>query len=582
MRRNMLDSGGNMSQKPITENTLFYGDNLYILREHIASESVDLIYLDPPFNSSRSYNVLFKDEHGTESQAQIEAFEDTWHWNLEAEHTFTELLTEAPDHVAKMIESLRDFIGTNQMMAYLVMMAARLIELHRVLKPTGSLYLHCDPTASHYLRVILDTIFGVQNFRNFIVWKRADAHNDAKKQFGALSDHILFYSKSKDALFNRQYAGFQEQTLRDWYLYLELPDGTTRRMTKEERETQKIPPGARRFNADNLRSPNPRPNLTYDYKGYKPHPNGWAVSFEKMCELDAAGMLLFPSSPEGRIMRKKYLDESGGAVLGDVWTDISQLRGSGNEGLGYPTQKPEALLDRIIQASSNPGDVVCDPFCGCGSAIASAQKLGRKWIGIDITHLSIALMKYRLEAMYPGIKFKVIGEPTDIGAARQLATEDRYQFQWWSLSLIRARPLGAEAGSKEGKKGSDKGIDGVIAFVDDNTGKAKRVLVQVKSGHVNSSHIRDLKGTLQRENAAIGVYITLEEPTRDMTTEAVSAGFYHSPGWNKNYPRIQILSIAQLLHGTEVQMPPQFGTFKQAQRVQHSDAEQPDLGLSTG
>src|SRR6266702_3426176 len=211
---------------------------------------------------------------------------------------------------------------------------------------------------------------------------------------------------------------------------------------------------------------------------------------------------------------KRYLDEMPGTPLQDVWTDIQPIGAQAAERLGYPTQKPLALLDRIIQASSNPDSWILDPFCGCGTAIASAQKLGRKWIGIDITHLSIALQKYRLEAMFPGIKFKVVGEPKDIGAALQLATEDRYQFQWWALSLIRARPLGGEAGSREGKKGSDKGIDGVIAFIDDTTGKAKRVLVQVKSGHVNSSHIRDLVGTLKRESAAIGVFITLERSSK--------------------------------------------------------------------
>ena len=283
---------------------------------------------------------------------------------------------------------------------------------------------------------------------------------------------------------------------------------------------------------------------------------------------------------------KRYLDEMPGVPLQDLWNDITPT--GGNERLGYSTQKPLALLDRIIQTSSNCNDVVLDPFCGCGTAITSAQKLGRKWIGIDITHLSIALQKYRLEAMFPGIKFKVVGEPTDIAAARQLATEDRYQFQWWALSLIRARPLGGQEGSREGKKGSDKGIDGVIAFIDDNTGKAKRVLVQVKSGHVNSSHIRDLVGTVQREQAAIGVFITLENPTREMTTEALKAGFYFSPGWNKNYQRIQILTIEGLLQEIKagktqlVDMPPQFGTFKEAQRVQQTGAIQDELGLSTG
>jgi site-specific DNA-methyltransferase (adenine-specific) len=343
-----------MDRRPITENTLFYGDNLKILREYITSECIDLIYLDPPFNSSRNYNVLFKDESGIDSEAQIVAFEDTWHWNHTTEETYRDLTTEAPDNVSQMIAALRGFVGTNQMMAYLVMMAARLVELHRVLKPTGSLYLHCDPTASHYLRIILDTIFGPENFKNEIIWKRSDAHNDAKKQFGAISDHLLFYSRSKEAIFNRQFGGFQERTLRDWYQYLEFPDGTVRRMTKEERDTQIIPQGARRFNTDNLRSPNPRPNLTYDYKGYKPHPNGWAVSYERMCELDAKGLLLFPSSPEGRIMRKKYLDETGGAVLGDIWTDISQIRGADAELLGYPTQKPLSLLERIIGTLLTP------------------------------------------------------------------------------------------------------------------------------------------------------------------------------------------------------------------------------------
>ncbi len=543
-----------MSPRPITENTLFYGDNLVILREHIPSESIDLIYLDPPFNSNRSYNVLFKDEHGTESEAQIEAFEDTWHWNLEAEHTYTELLTEAPDHVAKMIESLHEFIGANQMMAYLVMMATRLVQLHRVLKPTGSLYLHCDPTASHYLKVILDTIFGPRCFRNEIIWQRTSAHNDPQR-YGANIDILLYYTKGSTWTWNQIYTPHDSEYLarfrqRD-------PDG---RLWTDDNLTAKGLSGG---------------GYEYEYKGVR---SLWRCPEETMRKLDAEGRLHFTKA--GGIRLKRYLDDNKGLPLQALWTDISPINSQAAERLGYPTQKPLALLDRIIQASSNPDSWILDPFCGCGTAIASAQKLGRKWIGIDITHLAIALQKYRLEAMFPGIKFKVVGEPKDIGAALQLATEDRYQFQWWALSLIRARPLGGEAGSREGKKGSDKGIDGVIAFIDDTTGKAKRVLVQVKSGHVNSSHIRDLKGTLQREQAAIGVFITLEPASKDMITEAASSGFYHSHGWNKDYPRIQILTIEELLKGAEVKMPPQFGTFKQAQRVQQSDAQQPELGLA--
>ncbi|HYT46397.1 MAG TPA: DNA methyltransferase, partial [Methylomirabilota bacterium] len=417
----------------------------------------------------------------------------------------------------KMIESLRDFIGTNQMMAYLVMMAARLVELHRVLKPTGSLYLHCDPTASHYLKILLDTIFEPKNFRNEIVWKRFNFHADAKR-FGKVTDRILFYTKTEDFTFN----------------LLKVP-------YSKEYEASKfthVDENGRRFRLSDLNPPGGRGPI-YEFHGVtKP----WRITKERMLQLEAEGRIYAGS----RIAQlKRYLDELEGQAVTELWSEIDPINPMSNERLGYPTQKPLALLERIIQASSNPDSVILDPFCGCGTAIASAQKLGRKWIGIDITHLAIALQKYRMEAMFPSTKIKVIGEPTDIGAAKQLATEDRYQFQWWSLSLIRARPLGGEAGSREGKKGSDKGIDGVIAFIDDSTGKAKRVLVQVKSGHVKSGDVRDLVGTVQREKAAIGVFITLENPSRDMTTEALKAGFYFSPGWNRNFQRIQILTIEE-------------------------------------
>lgn len=559
------------------QNTLYYGDNLTILQTYIADESVDLIYLDPPFNSARSYNVLFADESGRESEAQITAFQDTWHWNQAAENTLYALSTGPNDAVATMIVAMRDFIGANQMMAYLVMMTARLVELHRVLKPTGSLYLHCDPTASHYLRTLLDTIFGVDNFRNQIIWQRSDTHNDATKQFPFISDHILFYSKSRDFTFNKQHTAHAAQTLKDWYVYLEFPDGTVRRMTKEERETQIIPPGARRFNADNMTSPNPRPNLMYSYKGYPFPPKGWRYSLETMKELDEKGLLLFPTNPSGRIMRKRYLDEQDGPVIGDVWTDISQIRGTDAERLGYPTQKPIALLERIVSAGSNPGDVILDPFCGCGTAVAAAEKLGRKWIGIDITHLAVSLQKSRLKEQFPDAQFVVVGEPTTLDAARQLASEDRFQFQWWALGLVKARPYGSTDG-RTGKKGADRGIDGVINFVDAGDTKPKRVIVQVKSGKVGSRDIRDLRGTIDREKAAIGLFLTLEEPTSEMVTEAATTGFYESPGWGRAYPRLQLLTVGELLRGKRPDMPPEWGTLKQAPRTERkSDVEQRSL-----
>ena len=555
-----------MSPQPqsINQNTLYYGDNLNILREYVATESVDLIYLDPPFNSSRSYNVLFKDESGIDSEAQITAFEDTWHWNHIAEQTYHELLTDAPDRVSQLVAALRAIVGTSQMMAYLVMMTIRLVELHRVLKSTGSLYLHCDPTASHYLKIILDTIFGPQNFRNEIVWKRQSAHSDAKTKFADVTDAILFYVKSKEAKFCPQYGLHDPQYLEKFYRF-------------DDND------GRGPYRLGDMTSPNPRPNMMYEWQGFSWPQKGWRYQRETMQKLHDEGRVYYPRHKDGtldttkRPALKRYLKEQEGSIITNAWIDINPLHSSDAERLGYPTQKPLLLLERIIAASSNPGDIVLDPFCGCGTAIAAAQKLGRKWIGIDITHLSIALQKYRLENMFPAIQFKVVGEPTDYGAAKKLAQDDRYQFQWWALSLIKAKPLGGQEGSKSGKKGSDKGIDGVINFIDDNTGKPKRLLVQVKSGHVKSGDIRDLVGTVQRENAALGVFITLEPPSRDMTTEAVSAGYYESPWSGQKYTRIQIRTIAELLKGAKLDMPSQFGTFKQAQKVKQDAAAQEEL-----
>jgi site-specific DNA-methyltransferase (adenine-specific) len=544
-----------MSPQPITENTLFYGDNLKVLREYIAGESIDLIYLDPPFNSNRNYNVLFKDESGFESEAQITAFEDTWHWNAAAEESYDYLVTQTSDQVSRMIGSLREFIGTNQMMAYLVMMAIRLVELHRVLKPTGSLYLHCDPAASHYLKIILDTIFGPKSFRNEIIWQRTNAKSNAFTRFPTNHDIILRYTKTDRAKWNPQYIAHHPEYIEDFYRYVEPETG-------------------RRYTLGDLTNPNrDRPNLTYEFLGVN---RVWRWTKERMQEAYEQGLII--QSHPGAVPRlKRYLDEQEGIPVSDVWIDIPPVQSQSRELLGYPTQKPLALLERIINASSFPGDIILDPFCGCGTAIAAAQKSGRKWIGIDITHLSIALQKYRLQEMFPDIQFKVIGEPQDVGAAKRLANDDRYQFQWWALSLIKAKPLGGQDGSKSGKKGSDKGIDGVITFIDDAYGKPKRVLVQVKSGHVKSGDVRDLVGTVQRENAALGVFITLEDPTRDMKTEAVSAGYYDSPGWNQKYQRIQIFTIAELLRGAKVDMPPQYGTFKPAQKVKQDGAAQNEL-----
>ena len=536
---------------PIKKNTLFYGDNLAILREYIADESVDLIYLDPPFNSKRTYNVLFKDESGEESAAQIAAFDDTWHWDASAEEAYRELIIESPDEVSKLVGALREFVGTNQMMAYLVMMAVRLVELHRVLKKTGSLYLHCDPTASHYLKIVLDTIFGAGNFRNEIIWKRTTAHNDPSR-WGNVHDVIFFYTKSNEFVWNDVYTAYDET----YKARFRRMDADGRRWTDDNLTAKGLSGGG----------------YTYEYKGAT---SLWRVPLETMKRLGEEGRLHFTRS--GGIRLKRYLDELPGVPIQDVITDIGPINSQAKERLGYPTQKPVALLERIVQASSNAGDVVLDPFCGCGTTIAAAEKLGRRWIGIDITHLSIALQKYRLQESFPEAEFEVIGEPETVKAARYLAEQDRFQFEWWALSLVRARPGKGTKGSKRGKKGADKGIDGVISFIDGAKRKAQRVLVQVKSGKVSSRDIRDLVGTVEREKGAIGVLITLQKPSKPMKKEAVTAGFYESPLWGKKYPKIQILTIEELFGGKKVEMPPAWGTFRRAERVEKERAVQEKL-----
>lgn len=542
------------------ENTLFYGDNLDILRsrDYFPNACVDLIYLDPPFNSSRNYNVLFKDESGQDSDAQIVAFEDTWHWGRTAEKTYQDLVTDAPERVSKTIGALRTIIGTNQVMAYLVMMTARLVELHRVLKPTGSLYLHCDPTASHYLKMILDTIFGTEHFLSEIIWKRTSAHNSAKRP-GSVHDVILMYGKSTSYVWNQQYTPYDDEYIDEFF---DQTDENGKRYKRADLT------GAGTSNGETGK----------EWRGINVTAKGrhWAQPPSKLEELDKQGRIHWPKKSDGMPRLKVYPEDGQGIPLQDVWMDIRPLHNLSRERLDYPTQKPVSLLERIINASSNPGDVILDPFAGCGTTIAAAQKLGRKWLGIDITHLGIALLKYRLESMFgleSGKDYKVIGEPEDVGAARQLASDDRYQFQWWALSLVRAKPLGGQEGGKTGKKGSDKGIDGVINFIDDSSGKPKRAIVQVKSGKVKSGDVRDLKGTVEREGAALGVFITLEAPTRDMESEAVSGGFYHSEWDGRDYPRIQILTIDALLKGGSVNMPAKReSTFKQAERVKNTDA----------
>ena len=525
------------------KNKLYYGDNLDVLQRYVKDESIDLVYLDPPFNSRQDYNVLFAEKDGSQSSSQIHAFEDTWEWNIESQRALQEVIEHGGD-VADALRAFYTFLHGSDMMAYLAMMAPRLVELRRVLKETGSIYLHCDPTASHYLKILMDAVFGPQFFRNEITWKRTGGHNDARRKFGDQSDIILFFAKSDASVFNRSHTAYSESYLKSHY-------------------NQKEPNG-RRYRTDNLRSPHPRPNLTYDYKGYKPHPNGWSVSRELMEKLDAEGKLYFPVSKDGRISVKRYLDEMPGAPVGNLWDDIAPINSQAQERLGYPTQKPEALLERIIKASSNEGDLVLDPFCGCGTTVQVAQRLNRRWIGIDITHLAIGLIKKRLfDAFGPEIKttYDVIGEPTDYQGATALAAENKFQFQAWALGLCDARI------AESSKKGADRGIDGRLYFHDDDSGQSKQIIFSVKGGGVSVPQVRDLRGVIEREKAEIGVFLSFEEPTKPMLREAAEAGLYRSSD-GTTYPRLQILTIQQLLDGKQPEYPLQRrnATFKKAPR----------------
>lgn len=539
------------------KNKLYFGDNLDIMREHIPDDSVDLIYLDPPFNSNATYNVLFAEKNGTQSAAQIAAFDDTWHWDMNAEATYHDIVTNGPRKLADLIQALRSFLGQNDMMAYLVMMAARLDEMQRVLKPTGSIYLHCDPTASHYLKIVLDTILGPQNFRNEITWKRSSAHSDVKqgrKAYGNIADILLYYTKTDEYAFNPQFADYDEEYVRKTYSNVD-PDG-------------------RRWKSSDLTGPGgaAKGNPSYEFMGVTRY---WRFSKDNMERLLAEGRIYQAGS--GKVPRMKhYLDEMQGVSLQNIWDDISPIGAQAAERLGYPTQKPLALLERIIKVSSNEGDLVLDPFCGCGTTITVAEQLNRRWIGIDITHLAITLMKHRLETAF-GTElspYEVIGDPKDLSSAQALAEQDRYQFEWWALGKVAARP------AHDKKKGADTGIDGIINFFDDNTGKAKKIIVQVKSGHVTRNQVGDLKGVMDREKASIGAFITLEEPTRPMIEEATTAGFYepeHFPG--VRYPRLQILTIEGLLSGKHIEYPrlaPE-ATFKRAERKQKGNPSQQGL-----
>lgn len=492
-------------------NMLWYGDNIDVLRDHVASDSVDLVYLDPPFKSDKSYNVLFQEPSGQVSPAQFQAFTDTWTWTIAADEALARLSVCPNIQGRQLLPTLCAILRKNAFSAYLVMMAERLIEIHRVLKRTGSVYIHCDPTASHYLKVVMDLIFGIKNFRNEIIW-HYNTGGKGRKTFLRKHDVILWYSKTDDYVFNRDAVA--------------LP-----RMVGTAHLRQGIDEDGREY-----------------YEDYSPRKSGKQYRW--------------------------YLDD--GLTPMDVWTDIQALNPAAKERIGYPTQKPIALLQRIISASSNPDDVVLDPFCGCGTAVIAAEKLGRRWIGIDITSLAIAVIERRLSEIFDApSRYEVGGLPKDKDGAERLRDIGRHQFEWWVIAQLHAVPHDGRW-----RKGADQGVDGIMTFFEPLLPRPKLCVVQVKSGHVGAKDIRELKGTVSNmDGAEIGLFVTLEPPTPPMVQEARRAGIYWSDAWQRHYPRIQILTIDDLLARRMPDLPPQVPLPRAGPRIRGQSAEQQSLPI---
>lgn len=519
--------------------SLYFGDNLEVLRKHVKDEAVHLIYLDPPFNSKASYNMLYRTPVGAD--AQRKAFEDTWRWEDGAEDAL-EAVRLTDINIFKVLKALQGFLGQSDLMAYLAMMTVRLLEMRRVLSATGSIYLHCDPTASHYLKIVMDGIFGAENFRNEITWKRTTTHSDSKT-WSRVADTLLFYTKGKEFTWNTPREAHSEEYVADKYRF---DDGD----------------GRGKYQLDNMTSPNPRPNMTYEWLGFPPPHKGWRYQRETMQRLHDDGRIWYPTNPNGsydtsrRPRLKRYLDEMSGGVMGSVWTDIRPLNSQAEERIGYATQKPLALLERIIAASSNPDDVVLDPFCGCGTAVHAAERLHRAWIGIDVTYLAIQVIEDRIMTWLPHAEYTVQGIPKDEHDARQLAQMDPYTFQDWAVGRVGGQSRG---------RGPDKGIDGEISFIKAPK-KYGHAIVSVKAGrHVGPDAVRVLKDVVNREGADMGVFICLNDPTPDMRTEAALAKKIELPGGPR--PRIQIVTVRDLISGPNLGILTELNTVRAAQEA---------------
>ena len=527
-------------------NRLYYGDNLEVLRNEIADESVDLIYLDPPFNSNAGYNVLWSTK-GAASDASIEAFDDTWTWGDASKNALLDIKAGTNRELQVMMDAMHSAIGENPLMAYLAMMAVRLTELHRVLRPTGSLYLHCDPTASHYLKLVLDAVFGAENFLSEVIWKRTGTHSSANR-WGPVHDVIFAYAKSDRHTWNRQYVPLDE--------------------AHRERHYRHVDEDGRRYAHGELTAPGTRNGRSgLPWRGFDVTAIGrhWMTTIDKLDQLEAEGRIYLPT--DGSWPRlKRYEDEgAGGRAVGDVWTDIAPLNMQAKERLRYPTQKPRALLERIIAASSNPGDLVLDPFCGCGTAVDAAEKLGRQWIGIDITHIAIGMIEDRMRSGYPGIAFETIGVPRDLEGALRLAADDKHQFQQWGCWQVGGYP--------RDKKGGDKGVDGWFNYLAGKD-RIETGVISVKGGeNLNPGMVRDLGRVMERDKHKFGLFICAAMPTKGVREEIASHPLVETEFGR--FPAMQVVTIAQFFHGPKPELPPLISPVKKAARVETRASHKP-------
>jgi DNA modification methylase len=532
----------------LQDGALFYGDNLDVLKQYVDTGSVDLIYLDPPFNSNRDFNVLFA-RHNTlpdSVDAQVDAFADTWHWTPDTERDFTKAVSGGvPGPVQGVLIALRSLLGENDATAYLVNMAPRLAELHRVLKDDGVLFLHCDPTMGSHLRLLLDAIFGPENMINEIIWQRTTAKSLMSRRLPSNHDVILCYGKTgthrwnEDAAFTAYDADALDERTASKYRHRD-PDG-------------------RIYRLDSLINPNRnRPNLTYEFLGVT---RVWRWTRERMQTAYDAGIVV--QSRMGRVPQlKRYLDEQRGRPFGDVWTDINPINSRAAERLGYPTQKPVALLERLLALASRPGDIVLDPFCGCGTTIDAAERLGRKWIGVDVAYIAIDVIRNRLSHSFGKeieLRYSIHGIPRDVQGAQALFNESPFEFERWAVSLVNGMANQRQVG--------DRGIDGVIRFPTGPRGQMGTTIVSVKGGRtVNPSMVRDLVGTVQSQGAQMGLMICNTAPTRGMVDEANRQGSYVWPANQQPFPRIQLVTVSELLRGIRPNMPPALNPYLAPER----------------